>query len=109
MNLNLELIMSQLTEFQENYHELTEAEETILRGSFGDNLTTQGIYVDDEFNYIIIEGEYSNNNWRYYAGFEYIEEKPITIIIANFHLSIYVIGLHERVSDILEKFEVLGD
>jgi hypothetical protein len=61
------------------------------------NANGSGIYYNDE--YLLFTSENVLQNWQYYAGYEYIDEKPDMIKIDGSFLAIYSYELDDRISD----------
>ena len=53
-----------------------------FRDQYGPNISTNSVrlMVINDRNAIVFESEHTYKNWRYYAGFEYIDDSCINII-----------------------------
>jgi len=65
------------------------------------NASTNGIYYNDE--YLIFTSESTLKNWKYYAGYEYIDDEPDMIRINGKFLVIYPEYIDDRISSDLEQ------
>jgi len=71
---------------------LTDEQKSKLKDRYGFNLTLHGVKTHEDCGrrYLVFDNcGGTHNNWKYYAGFEYIEEPTFSLSIESDHLLIY--------------------